>query len=165
MHDVKAIIFGILFVKMPLSSRFGAQFWRYVTEHTYCWNLHQAVETKPDPIIANSAVFDSSHIHSNMIEGQNKHFTWWGDSQLDFIGWDAREICIKILLDLAYCWDLQQAVGTKPDPIIANSAVFDSSHIHRNMIEGQNKHFRWWRDSQLGHIGCDARKMWARICW
>ena len=51
-----------------------------------------------------------------------------------------------------YCWDLCQAVGTKPDPIIANSAVVDSSHIHSNMIEGQNKHFRWQRDSQLDHI-------------
>ena len=45
----------------------------------------------------------------------------------------------KILSNLAFCWDFKQAVGTKPDPSIANSAVFDSSHIHSNMIEGQNK--------------------------
>ena len=35
----------------------------------------------------------------------------------------SREICIKILQDLAYCWDLQRAVGTKPDPTIANSGI------------------------------------------
>ena len=67
-----------------------------IKNHPSLQDLKQAVETKPDPIIANSAVFDSSHIHSNMIEGQNKHFSLKRDSQLDIIGWDnAREICIN----------------------------------------------------------------------
>ena len=100
----------------------------------YCLDLHQAVGTKPDPIIANSAVFDSSHIHSNTIEGQNKHFTWWGDSQLDFIGWYMLgRFAFQLLLNLTYCWDLQWDVRTKPDPIINNNAVFDSSHIHNSI--------------------------------
>ena len=45
-----------------------------------------------------------------------------------------------ILLNLVFCWDFKQAVGTKPDPTIADSAVFLGFIFRRN--SGRNSGFR-----------------------
>ena len=133
LNDTKALlIFGRL-MREPYWLRFDMDF---VITFAHHWHPNDSDGTKPDQISLQSLPMDLLCLtHQKCIK------TWLNDTKALLIFCRLMKepywlrFALEFVITFAHHWHPNEAVGTKPGPIIANGLMFDSSKKHKNMIE------------------------------